>query len=121
MKTCTRCGVEFKGYTDWCADCMEVEGEVLHWPTKDEYMAQMQEDRWALIEPYYQEGKYDTEIGAIFGVTKYVIQEVRDKAGKPANKRADRYLWHDVEAQQAHAAQMVKHRKNVGRGSTPVV
>lgn len=100
---------------------MEVEGVGAEWPTMKGRTdkAAVQEERWALVEPLYQAGKYDHEIGAEFGVSDATILKLRKYMGKPANKRDDRYLWHDQAAQQRHAAQMVKHRKNVRRGAKP--
>lgn len=97
---------------------MEVEGVTVDWPKANGAgtAKTVWDERWKIVEPLYQEGKYDNEIAAELGVSAYVILKTRRHAGKPANKRADRYLWHDQTAQQQHAAEMVQHRKNVGRG-----
>lgn len=122
MRTCTRCGVSFEGAAEWCPDCMEVEGVDYSWPDIANYAsAEERADgwakRWLVIEHLYNEGKYDNEIAAEIGVSSYAVLQTRRHAGKPANKRADRYLWHDKEAQQKHAAQMVQHRKVSKRGA----
>lgn len=117
MRTCTRCGVAFSGASEWCGDCMEVEGVEVHWPILTDYKPALLEAQWALIFPFYQAGKYDHEIADELGVTMEMVRRVRREMGKPANKRDDRYLWHDKVAQQQHAAQMVKHRKKAKRGA----
>lgn len=122
MRTCTRCGVEFDGVSQWCGDCMEVEDAYVEWPVltgheTKEQNASAWEQRWGLIEPLYQEGKYDNEIAAELGVKPDAILKARKRFGKPANRRADRYMWHDQAAHQRHASKMVYQRENVKRGS----
>lgn len=99
---------------------MDVEGAAIEWPMFPRGVTvrdkSIWERRWEIIAPLYQEGKYDHEIAAELGVSVNAVADTRRYAGKPANMRADRYLWHDQEAQQRHAAQMVTHRKGVGRG-----
>lgn len=121
MRTCTRCGVEFESASEWCIDCMEVEEVSVEWPSMSQHdPADKREaawaERWEVIKHLYNEGKYDNEIAAEVGVSAYTIFQTRTHAGKPANKRDDRYLWHDKTAQQQHAAQMVTHRKQAKRG-----
>lgn len=115
MQTCWRCGIQFEGVGDVCIDCTE-QLPTQHWPVLGDYSEDLWEARWELVAPYYQEGKFDTEIAVLLGVNERTIRSVRNHFNQPPNERDDKHLWKDKSAQAEHAANMVGYRKNVRRG-----
>ena len=82
-----------------------------------DYNEQMWNDRWDVIHPYYQEGKFDGEIAEILGIPTSMVNKTRRHFGHPANEREGMNMWKDQEAQRQHASTMVKYRVAAKRGS----
>lgn len=117
MQTCWRCGIKFEGTGDVCADCTE-QLPAPHWPVLADYVEDVWDARWALVGPYYQEGKLDPEIAELLGINTGTVRDTRRHFNKPAQKRVGMHSWKDPEAQAEHAANMVRYRKTSKRGKT---
>lgn len=112
MRTCVRCGIEFKSlaYNEYCYDCQEVEPELVRDGGENGTLSKAETN--ALVTKLNGFGFTDPEIAQELGFkNRQQAWYIRKKRlGLPTVYRPEKYLWKDREAQLKHVRTMVFYR-----------